>query len=138
MQWKNLRKAKVRGCVNSTTTCGSVSMKVNIISKEQNPLLKRKEVTFSVDHAQNGGTPSRVEVGKQLASLLKTNPELVYVKSMETKTGKMFAIGEANVYDSIKQAKFVEPEHIIARNTLPEKPEESQAPEEATEEEEEE
>jgi len=112
-------------------------MKVNIISKEQNPLLKRKEVTFSVDHAQNGGTPSRVEVGKQLASLLKTNPELVYIKNLKTKTGKMFAIGEANVYDSIKQAKFVEPEHIIARNAPPEKPEESQAPEEATEEEEE-
>jgi ribosomal protein S24E len=113
-------------------------MKVNIISKKQNPLLKRKEVTFSVDHAQNGGTPSRVEVSKQLASLLQTKPELVYVKNMETKTGQMLAVGEATVYDSIEQGKLMEPKHVIARNALPEKPEEPQAPEEATEEQEEE
>ena len=113
-------------------------MKVNIISKEQNPLLKRKEVTFSVDHAQNGGTPSRVEVSKQLASLLKTKPELVYVKNMQTKTGQMIAIGKANVYDSIEQGKLMEPKHVIARNALPEKPKEPQASEEATEEQEEE
>jgi ribosomal protein S24E len=113
-------------------------MKVNIISKEQNPLLKRKEVTFSVDHYQNGGTPSRVEVSKQLASLLKTKPELVYVKNMETKTGQMVAVGEANVYDSIKQGKLMEPKHIISRNVLPGKPKEEQAPEEVTEEQEEE
>jgi ribosomal protein S24E len=113
-------------------------MKVNIISKKQNPLLKRKEVTFSVDHAQNGGTPSRVEVSKQLASLLQTKPELVYVKNMETKTGQMLAVGEANVYDSIEQGKLMEPKHVIARNALPEKPEEPQASEEATEEQEEE
>ena len=112
-------------------------MKVNIIAKKQNILLKRKEVTFSVEHAQNGGTPSRVEVSKQLASLLKTKLELVYVKNLETKTGTMVAVGEANVYESIEQAKLVEPKHIIARNAPPEKPEEPQAPEEATEEQEE-
>lgn len=112
-------------------------MKVNIISKKQNPLLKRKEVTFSVDHAQNGGTPSRVEVSKQLASLLQTKHELVYVKNMETKTGKMVAVGEANVYDSIEQGKLMEPKYVIARNALPEKSEEPQAPEDAKEEQEE-
>ena len=111
-------------------------MKVNIISKKQNPLLKRKEVTFSVDHAQNGGTPPRVEVSRQLASLLSTKPELVYVKNMETKTGQMVAVGEANVYDSIEQGKLMEPKHVIARNALPAKSEKPQAPEETTEEEE--
>ena len=112
-------------------------MKVNIISKEQNPLLKRKEITFSVDHAQNGGTPTRVDVGNQLASLLKTKLELVYVKNFETKRGTMVAVGEANVYESIEQAKLMEPKHIIARNALPEKPEDSKAPEEPTKEKEE-
>ena len=113
-------------------------MKVNIISKEQNPLLKRKEVAFSVDHTQDGGTPSRIEVTKQLASLLKTKPELVYVKNMETKTGQMVAIGEANVYDSIEQGKLVEPKHVISRNVLPAKPEEKKSSEEVIEEQEEE
>ena len=108
-------------------------MKVNIISKKQNPLLKRREVTFSVDHAQNGGTPTRIDVGYQLASLLKTKHELVYVKNMETKTGQMIAIGKANVYDSIEQGKLMEPKHVIARNALPEKPEKSQTQEEEEE-----
>jgi len=112
-------------------------MKLKIVSKEQNPLMKRNEVTFSVEHAQTGGTPSRVELRKQLATLLKTDLELVYVKQVETKTGTMVAIGEANAYDSIEQAKLMEPKHIIARNASPEKPEESQAPEEPTDTEEE-
>ena len=115
-------------------------MKVKIISKEQNPLLKRKEVTFRIEHAQNGGTPTRVEVKKQLATLLKTDLELIYIKQIETKTGTMVAIGEANAYDSIEQAKLTEPKHIIARNATPKKPEkveETQTPEEPTEKEEE-
>ena len=115
-------------------------MKVKIVSKEQNPLLKRKEVTFRIEHDKNGGTPTRVEVRKQLATLLKIDLELVYIKHMETKTGTMVAVGEANAYESIEQANLIEPKHIIARNAPPEKPEkaeEPQTPEEATDEEEE-
>jgi ribosomal protein S24E len=96
-------------------------MKINIMSKEQNPLMKRREVKFSVDHSDVGGTPSRAEVSKQLASMLKAKIELVFVKNLETKTGTMVTVGEANVYDSVEQAKFMEPKHIIARNALPEK-----------------
>jgi ribosomal protein S24E len=113
-------------------------MKLKIVSKEQNPLMKRNEVTFRVEHAQTGGTPTRVEVRKQLATLLKTDLALVYVKQLETKTGTMVAIGEANAYDSVEQAKLVEPEHIIVRNAIPEEkpeePEEAQAAEEKPEE----
>jgi len=104
-------------------------MKVKIISKEYHPLLKRKEVTFKVEHAETGGTPHRFEVRKQLATLLKTDLELVYVKKMETKTGTMTAVGEANAYDSIEQAKLVEPKHIVARNVPPKPPEKAETPE---------
>ena len=103
-------------------------MKVNIVSKDQNPLMKRKEITFSVDHTQNGGTPTRVEVSRQLASLLKTKPELVFVKKLKTKTGTMVAVGKANVYYSIEQAKGMEPKHLIARNVIPEKKPEAPEP----------
>ena len=113
-------------------------MKLEIISKEQNPLMKRREVSFRVEHNQTGGTPTRAEVREQLASLLKTKPDLIYVKNMETKRGTMVAVGEANVYESDEQAKFVEPKHIIARNAVEEKAEEPEAAEEATEEKEEE
>jgi ribosomal protein S24E len=113
-------------------------MKVNIISKENNPLLKRRELTFNIEHIQNGGTPTRTEVRRQIASLLKTKPELVYVKNIETKTGTMVATGEANVYDSIEESKLVEPKHIIARNKITEKSEESENKEKTKEESEEE
>ncbi len=102
-------------------------MKVKIRSDEYNPLLKRREVAFEVDHSDVGGTPSRLEVRNTLASLLKTDLELVYVKRMETKTGLMVATGAADAYDSVEQAKLVEPEYIAARNLPPEKPEEEAA-----------
>jgi len=109
-------------------------MKVNIISKKQNNLMKRKEIIFGVDHSEIGGTPSRAEVSRQVASALNTKLELVFIKNMETKTGTMVTVGEVNIYDTIEQAKFIEPKHIIARNSLPEKSEKIQAQDEQTEE----
>lgn len=99
-------------------------MKIKITSQEQNPLLKRREITFEVEHKETRGTPSRLEVRKKLASKLKKDAELVYVKRMETRTGTMTAVGEATAYDSVEQAKLVEPKHIIVRNMPQEKPEE--------------
>ena len=96
-------------------------MKINILSKNQNYLMKRKEITFNVVHQQNGSTPSRTNVRTQLASLLKTKTELVFVKNFKTKKGTMVSAGEANVYDSIAIAQKMEPKHILARNKLPEK-----------------
>ena len=96
-------------------------MKINITSQQYNPLLKRKEVTFEIRHEDAKGTPSRLEVRKVLAENLKANVELVYVRKMQTKTGTMQAKGEANIYDTIEQAKLVESEHIIERNVPSEK-----------------
>ncbi len=115
-------------------------MKVKIVSKKENPLLKRKEITFSIEHDQNGGTPTRGEVRNQLAQILKTDFKLVYIKKLETKTGTTVSIGKANTYETVEQAKLVEPKHIIARNTSKEKTSEAEAApteEEPTEEEEE-
>ena len=106
-------------------------MKIKITSQEQNPLLKRREIAFEVEHKETGGTPSRREVRKELASKLKRDAELVYVKRMETRTGTMIAVGKAAAYDSVEQAKLVEPEHIIIRHAPLEEPKE---PEKAIEE----
>lgn len=95
-------------------------MKIKIASQEYNPLFKRKEVIFEVEHEEMGGTPSRFEVRKRLSSLLKEESGLVYVKRLETKTGTNIAVGEANIYSQVKQAHLIEPEYIIARNA-PEK-----------------
>jgi len=91
-------------------------MEIKITQQQYNPLLKRREIAFQVEHTQTKSTPTRLEIRKSLAEMLKTNPEAVYVKRIVTKAGTMLATGEANAYDSVEQAKLVEPKYIIARN----------------------
>ena len=91
-------------------------MKLRVKSDEYNPLLRRREVLFEVDHGEEGGTPRRVEVRRALAEELKADLECVYVRRIETLTGTTIAVGEAHVYDTPEQARFVEPEFIKRRN----------------------
>ncbi|MEM3536521.1 MAG: 30S ribosomal protein S24e [Candidatus Bathyarchaeia archaeon] len=104
-------------------------MEIKIVSDNKNPLLKRREICFHVEHTQTGGTPPRLEVKNAVANALKVDANLVFIKRLETKTGTQTAIGIANVYDSIEQAKLVEPEYIIKRNMPPEKPKEEEGKE---------
>jgi len=101
-------------------------MEVKIISDKENSLLKRREIYFYVEHGQTGCTPPRLEIRSAVANALKTDTNLVFVKKLETKTGTHMAAGMANVYDSIEQAKLIEPEYIIKRNVPPEKPKEEE------------
>lgn len=104
-------------------------MKLKVTTQNYNHLLKRKEVTFEVEHALKEGTPTRTELRKSLAENLKANVDLIFVKRAVTKKGSMITVGEANVYDTQDQVKIVEADHIITRNIPPPKPkEEAEAP----------
>ena len=103
------------------------SMEVKIVVSKENPLLRRKEVQFRVEHGPQSKTPGRLEVRKALAVELKVGEELVLVKDMRTLTGTGTAVGHANVYETAAQAKLVEPEYIVKRNSPPEKPKEEAA-----------
>ena len=94
-------------------------MEVKIVSTKDNPLLKRKEVDFRVEHGPKGKTPTRLEVKKAVAAELKTSEELIFVKRMRTMTGTNTATGIANVYETVEQANFIEPEYIRKRNSPP-------------------
>jgi len=107
-------------------------MEIKINQQQYNPLLKRREIAFTVEHRETKGTPSRLEIRRTLADVLKTNPEVVYVRRVETKAGTMTATGEANAYDSVEQAKLIEPKYIIERNTPKEKKEVAEKPEAPT------
>ncbi len=96
-------------------------MKIKIISEKENLLLKRKEVHFEVKHDETGSTPQRLEVKEAVANTLKVKPNLIFVKRLETKTGTHMAVGLANVYAAVDQARLVEPEYVIKRNAPPEK-----------------
>lgn len=93
-------------------------MEVKIVSVKENPLLKRKEVAFRVEHGSQGKTPLRLEVRKALAAELKVSEGLVFVVKMQTMTGTSIAVGVANAYETMEQARLVEPEYIIKRNSL--------------------
>lgn len=104
-------------------------MEIKITQQQYNPLLKRKEIAFRVEHTQTKGTPSRLEIRQKLAEALKASMESVYVRRVQTKTGTMTATGEAYVYDMVGQAKIVEPHYIVIRNVPKEKTEgKSEAP----------
>ena len=101
-------------------------MEVKIVSTKENPLLKRKEVGFRVEHGPKGKTPARLEVKKAIAAKLKINEEMVFVKKMRTMTGTNTAVGVVNAYETVEQAKLIEPEYIIQRNSPPEEPKEEE------------
>ena len=99
-------------------------MQVKIESTKDNPLLKRKEVGFTIVQGPKEKTPPRLEARKAVAIEMKVGDEVVFVKHMRTKTGTSITQGVANVYQSVAQAKLVEPEYIRKRNSPPEKPKE--------------
>jgi len=99
-------------------------MQVKIDSTKNNPLLKRKEVGFTIIQGPKEKTPQRLEVKKAVAIEMKIGDDIVFIKRMRTKTGSNITVGVANVYQSVNQAKIVEPEYIRKRNSPPEKPKE--------------
>ncbi len=102
-------------------------MQVKIDSIKDNPLLKRKEVGFTIASGPKEKTPKRLEVKRAVAMEMKIGDDIVFIKRMRTKTGTSITVGVANVYQSVNQAKLVEPEYIRKRNSPPEKPKEATA-----------
>ena len=98
-------------------------MEIKIVSTKENPLLKRKEVGFTITQGPKEKTPPRLEVKKAVAMEMKIGDDVVFIKHMRTKTGTSITQGVANVYKSVAQAKLVEPEYIQKRNS-PVKPKE--------------
>ena len=101
-------------------------MEIKILEDKENKLLNRREVLFEVYHEDIGGTPTRKDIKMKLASILKKEADLLFIKKMETKRGTKVSVGTVNVYNSLEEAKRVEPEYIIKRN-LPAEKEEAEA-----------
>jgi small subunit ribosomal protein S24e len=102
-------------------------MQIKIESTKQNPLLKRTEVGFTIIQGPKEKTPQRLEVKKAVAIEMKVGDDVVVVKHMRTKTGTNITEGVANVYQSVAQAKLVEPEYIQKRNSAAKPKEEATA-----------
>ncbi len=100
-------------------------MKVEVVEKVENPMLKRAEIKFKVDHA-GAPTPKRLEVHAQLAALLGMAEELLVIDKLASTHGRQVASGIARTYSSREQLEEIEPKYLLKRGMLkeakPEKP----------------
>ncbi|MCI4338069.1 MAG: hypothetical protein L3J72_02040 [Thermoplasmata archaeon] len=95
-------------------------MEVRVLEQRQNPLLKRVELQFEVDHT-GAATPRRADVIGELAKQLKVPKERVVLESMHARFGIPQSRGEARLYASTEARDRVTREHILIRNGLKEK-----------------
>jgi small subunit ribosomal protein S24e len=96
-------------------------LEIKILDERPNPLLKRTEYRFEVDHP-TAATPSRAEIRSELAKVVKAPSDRVVIERMNARYGTAKSLGEAALYDSVDAAKAVVREHILIRNGLKEKP----------------
>lgn len=109
-------------------------MKIEVLSKRENPLLDRKEVRFSVEY--DGPTPKLAVVKKEILATLKSDGKLTVIDSLKPTFGKRLLTGYAKVYGD-ENAMKIEPEYRIKKNAAAEeKPAEAveEKPAEAAEE----
>lgn len=99
-------------------------MKVEIAEKVENPLLRRTEVKFRVDHS-GGPTPKRLDVRAQLASQLGVPEELVVIDKLASMYGRQMASGMARVYGSREWLEQLEPKYLLRRGLPAEAKEEA-------------
>jgi ribosomal protein S24E len=88
-------------------------VKLELTSTKINKVVGRKELAFKVTEAS---TPSRADVRREIAVLMRTEPDNVYVRVLEAKSGTRVTTGLAHVYNNAVTAEAVEPKYIITRN----------------------
>ena len=108
-------------------------MELEILSRRDNPLLKRTEVRFRVAHPKEA-SPKRAALREQLAKTLNVTRDIVIVDFSRSEFGRSSSHGYAKVYKSKEDALHAERKHILIRNGLleaekkAEKPKEPRAP----------
>lgn len=105
-----------------------IKMKVEVVEKVENPILKRTEIKFKVEHT-GAPTPKRLEVRAQLASLLGVAEDLLVIEKLAGTYGHQAASGIARSYGSHEQLKEIEPKYLLERG-IPKEAKAEEPPEE--------
>jgi small subunit ribosomal protein S24e len=92
-------------------------MQAEIVSRKENPLLKRVEIQFRVVH-HGEGTPTRDTIKEEIAKLAKAPKDRVVIDHSNSQFGTQHTLGYAKVYDSKEDAIEFERKHILGRNKL--------------------
>jgi len=90
-----------------------MTVKLELTSTKINKVVGRKELAFKITEAS---TPSRADVRREIAVVMRTEVDNVYVRVLNTKTGTRQTTGMAHVYNDVKVALVTEPKYIITRN----------------------
>ncbi|MCL2460592.1 MAG: 30S ribosomal protein S24e [Euryarchaeota archaeon] len=88
-------------------------MDIKITKDNQNLLLARREVEFTVTH--DGATPTRVHVLGKIAAMLNVNTDQVVLDPFRTEFGISRLKGEARVYETKEARDKLEPEYLMKR-----------------------
>jgi ribosomal protein S24E len=83
-------------------------MNINIISRENKPMLCREEAIAEVDFV-GAATPSRQKLQEEFAKLLEKDIKLVVVKKIQTHFGRGGAKVTVYAYSDEKDLKKIEP-----------------------------
>ncbi len=97
-------------------------METEVISKKENPLMRRTEVRFKLTHPKEG-TPRREAVRDNIAKLMNVPKERVIIDHLTSEFGKVETVGYAKIYISSKDAVEIEQKYILVRNRLVKKDE---------------
>ena len=95
-------------------------MKMEITQKKDNPLFKRTEINFVIDHA-GAATPTKGAVVEEIAQKMKAAKDTIILDNMESVFGNGKTNGYVKVYESKEAAIEFEPEYKLKRNGI-EKP----------------
>lgn len=94
-------------------------MKIKIEEKHENPLLKRQDITFLVEHTGTA-TPPRLDVRDKLAAQMNCQTDQLYVIKLQGLFGQSSTRGLAHLYASKEAALAQEQNHIIQRHSTEE------------------
>ncbi len=92
-------------------------MELQVLTRKDNPHLKRVEVTFKAIH-KSEPTPTRDALRAFFARELKATKDIVVIDSQASTFGRYETHGYAKVYKSKEEALSVERKHILVRNKL--------------------
>ncbi len=94
-------------------------MEIEVLSRRDNPLLKRTEVRFRVKHAKEP-SPARDALRQELAKALKVTKDIVIIDGTRSAFGRPVSEGFAKIYKSKEDALRTERSFILVRNKLKE------------------
>lgn len=90
-------------------------MEVEILTKNENKLLHRTEITAKVSHI-NEATPKRLETRDKLAATVNSDADRTVIVKMDSEFGRSVSKVEFRVYENPDHMKTIEFPYILKRN----------------------